>query len=116
MAPVSIAPAQPPLPTARNLPFQFSAGIHSSISMCESEEGARTAATRQCAGNAAPAPRPRPAGAAPAGRNSAAVMAVLGRESVLRPSHADCCWAIVANKKKAKLVIMAWEPQWAEQY
>ncbi len=74
MAPVSMFPAQPPLPTARNLPFQFSTGIHSSISMWEVEDGVRTAATRQCAGNGAPAPRPRPACAAPAGRNSAVVI------------------------------------------
>ena len=44
-------PAQPPLPTAWNLPFQFSAGSQTSISMCESGDGFSTAATRQCAGS-----------------------------------------------------------------
>src|SRR4029450_2905439 len=82
-------------------------GIHSSISMCESDDGARTAATRQCAGSWAPAPRPLPAWAAPAGRNSAVVIVVCGRDSVFRPSHADCCCAIAAKKRNAKLVIMA---------
>src|SRR5688572_10613108 len=74
-----MVPAQPPLPTAWNLPFQFSAGSQTSISMCESDEGLRTTATRQWAGSlgcgaagaAAPpppaAPRPpRPPAWAPA--------------------------------------------------
>src|SRR5215204_5666038 len=60
-------PAHPPLPTAWNLPFQFSAGSHTSISICESEDGFSTACTRQCAGSivcgvVGPCPRP-PAGA-----------------------------------------------------
>ena len=46
-----MVPAQPPLPTARNFPFQFSDGSHNSISMRESGEGVRVAATRQKAGS-----------------------------------------------------------------
>src|SRR6185503_6320782 len=62
-------PAHPPLPTAWNLPFQFSAGSHTSISIFESDDGFSTACTRQCAGSivcgaAGPCPRP-PAGGAP---------------------------------------------------
>src|SRR5437660_74696 len=44
-------PAHPPLPTARNFPFQFCAGIHNSISMCESVDGSSLASTRQNSGN-----------------------------------------------------------------
>ena len=44
-------PAHPPLPTARNLPFQLAAGIHNSISMCESADGVSVAVTRQNAGS-----------------------------------------------------------------
>src|SRR5437867_3023281 len=61
-----MTPAHPPLPTAWNFPFQFSAGSHTSIAISESADGRSTAATRQCAGNmiagcAGAAPRPRPA-------------------------------------------------------
>src|SRR4051794_25347535 len=73
-----MTPAHPPLPTASNLPFQFSAGIHTSIGMSESGDGLTVAATRQygpsivpvCACALAgtfggcPPPRP-PSGAAP---------------------------------------------------
>src|ERR1700680_157750 len=43
-------PPQPPLPTARNLPFHSAIGSHTSIRMSESEVGLRLAATRQKAG------------------------------------------------------------------
>src|ERR1700676_5172648 len=43
-------PAQPPLPTAMNLPFQPDAGIQTSTLMSESVEGFMLAATRQNAG------------------------------------------------------------------
>src|SRR5436309_2202488 len=65
-----MVPAQPPLPTAWNLPFQFSTGIHTSMSIDESDEGFNVAATRQCAGNrigCAGAAAPRPAGPPAAG-------------------------------------------------
>src|SRR5262252_4479554 len=45
-----IAPAQPPLPTARNLPFQFFVGSQSSTLMFESEVGLSTIVTLQCSG------------------------------------------------------------------
>src|SRR2546430_13527547 len=51
MASVTMLPAHPPLPTARNLPFQFCAGIHNSIPMCESADGASVATTRQNSGS-----------------------------------------------------------------
>ena len=46
-----MVPAQPPLPTAWNLPFHAAAGSQTSILMSESEEGVSVAATRQNAGN-----------------------------------------------------------------
>src|SRR5262249_1557486 len=46
-----MVPAQPPLPTAWNLPFHARAGSQISILMSESEEGVSVAATRQNAGN-----------------------------------------------------------------
>src|SRR5438045_3242972 len=100
-------PAHPPFPTARNFPFQFSAGSHNSISMCESDDGASTAATRQYAGSGAPcAPRPpRPACGAPAATNSTEVIVVFCNERDFRPSHGACC-ATAANTTAAKLVIM----------
>src|ERR1700704_3868275 len=48
---MTMFPAHPPLPTARNFPFQFCVGIHSSISMCESEDGVSVATTRQNSGS-----------------------------------------------------------------
>src|SRR5688572_24136236 len=63
-----MVPAQPPLPTAWNLPFHFAdSGIHTSMSITESADGLSVAATLQCAGKAyslagaaAPPPRPPP--------------------------------------------------------
>src|SRR2546428_811744 len=46
-----MTPAQPPLPTAWNFPFQATAGSHTSILMSESDDGVSVAATRQNAGN-----------------------------------------------------------------
>src|SRR4051794_14283411 len=57
-------PAQPPLPSAWNLPFHFSAsGIHTSTLIFESEDGFKTATIRQkfigvVAGAAGAPPRP----------------------------------------------------------
>src|SRR5262245_16453631 len=112
MAPVSMLPAQPPLPTARNFPFQFSPGIHNSISMRESGDGASTAATRQYAGRGAPcAPRPpRPGCCAPAGTDSTALIVVFGNESDFKPSHAVCGDA-AANSTTARVVIMGEPPK-----
>src|SRR5438094_1685024 len=46
-----MVPAQPPLPTAWNFPFQATAGSQTSILMSESDEGVSVAATRQKAGS-----------------------------------------------------------------
>lgn len=43
-------PAQPPLPTPENLPFQPSSGNHTSKRICESGVGAIVPATRQKGG------------------------------------------------------------------
>src|SRR5437868_8591669 len=43
-------PPQPPLPTARNLPFQSLTGSQISVEMSESEVGLRLAVTLQNAG------------------------------------------------------------------
>src|SRR2546427_10469506 len=44
-------PAQPPLPTAWNFPFQFASGIHTSILISESLDGFSVAAPLQNAGS-----------------------------------------------------------------
>src|SRR5207244_1139295 len=85
-------PFQPPFPTASNFPFQFEAGIHSSILISESGEGLSVAAIRQNAGrspNAAPPPRPPPpAGAkAPAATACTDVIVVSGNLSAARPAQ-----------------------------
>ena len=128
-----MVPAQPPLPTAWNFPFQFSAGSQTSISICESADGVRTAATRQCAGSriagaaGAPPPPPRPpprppwpapgAGATgppggppgagcvngPAGTSAAVVIVVFGRLSVRRLSQGAACWSIAMNDRATRL-------------
>src|SRR5207253_1075828 len=46
-----MTPAQPPLPTAWNFPFQATAGSQTSILMSESDDGVSVAATRQKAGS-----------------------------------------------------------------
>src|SRR5687767_15551143 len=46
-----MVPAQPPLPTAWNLPFHATTGSQTSILISESGEGVSLAATRQKAGN-----------------------------------------------------------------
>src|SRR5688572_25537146 len=86
-----MVPAQPPLPTAWNLPFHATAGSQTSILMSESEEGVSVAATRQKAGNwlncctaAGPVPgRLNP----PAGTISAKVIEVFGSPRDDKLSH-----------------------------
>src|SRR5688572_1553477 len=90
-----MVPAQPPLPTAWNFPFHPSIGSQTSISMFESEEGLRTAATRQNDGrlvNVWPAPGPPGApvvGGAnpPAATVCANVIVVPGSANELNCSH-----------------------------
>ncbi len=45
-----MVPAQPPLPTPANLPFQFSSGNQTSNRICDSLVGAIVPATRQNGG------------------------------------------------------------------
>lgn len=74
-------PAQPPLPTASNLPFQLVAGSQTSILMSESGDGVRVAVTRQKAGRVVKGLGPRPGAGgvkAPAATVWAAVMVVVG--------------------------------------
>src|SRR5262245_998656 len=86
-----MVPAQPPLPTAWNLPFHARAGSQTSILMSESEEGLSVAATRQNAGNwlnccaaAGPVPgRLNP----PAGAIWAKVIEVFGSARDAKLSH-----------------------------
>src|SRR5262245_27738821 len=87
-----MVPAQPPLPTAWNLPFHApAAGSQTSILMSESEEGLSVAVTRQNAGNrlnccAAPGPVPGRLNA-PAGAIWANVIDVFGRARDDKLSH-----------------------------
>src|SRR4051794_26950818 len=88
MAGYAIAPLQPPLPTAWNLPFQPDAGNQISILMSESADGLSVAATRQNAGNAAKAALGAGGVAnAPAATGSARVMVAPGISSEASCSH-----------------------------
>src|SRR5690348_12272150 len=98
-------PAQPPFPTAWNLPFHLSAGgSQSSILISESDDGFRTATTLQCAGAMMGAGGWAPGrgaggGGEPAGggggggvctpscTNSAVVIVALGSETTFKPSQ-----------------------------
>src|SRR5713226_9542306 len=92
-----MTPAQPPLPTAWNLPFQPPAGSQTSTLISESLIGFNVAATRQNANSvlnaraAAGAEVAAPAGAggvkAPAETVCASVIVVFGSVSDARPSH-----------------------------
>src|SRR6185503_14808844 len=115
---------KPPLPTARNLPFQSALGIQSSALMCESLDGLSTSFTRQCAGiGCAAAPRP-PAGAAgagapprpgctngPTGTDSALTIVTLGIVTDFRDSHVaapavDASSAEPRTAKSAEVLIV----------
>src|SRR5688572_19276934 len=97
-----MVPAQPPLPTAWNLPFHATAGSQTSILMSESEVGVSVAATRQKAGNwlncgsAGPVPgRLNP----PAGTIWAKVIDVFGSDRDDKLSHdaaASACPSIIS--------------------
>src|SRR5262245_3575273 len=86
-----MTPAQPPLPTAWNLLFQFCAGNHTSTLMSESLVGLIVTATRQNSGRSLYgfAPLPPPAGGEnwPAGTIWASVIVVSFRASFARLSH-----------------------------
>src|SRR5687768_9906073 len=88
-------PAQPPLPTAWNFPFQPDAGNHTSILISESVLGVSVAATRQNSGsraNAAAAPPPCAppvvgSRKAPGGTTAAVVTVVCGNARVASSPH-----------------------------
>src|ERR1041384_3067072 len=85
-----MAPAKPPLPCPRYLPFHPVSGSHTSILMSESLAGLRVAATRQNAGRfftEAGGALARGGMNAPAATVCASVMVVSGRLSVARLSH-----------------------------
>src|SRR5690242_1137547 len=91
MAGRAIEPLNAPLPTARNLPFQFSSGSHSSILMSESVDGVSVAATRHSAGKAGEAAEPL------AAIGCAAVSVTLTRASAVSRSHATAAAKTVLN-------------------
>src|SRR5512138_447852 len=113
MAPVSTLPAQPPLPTARNLPFQFSTGIHNSISICESADGLSTAATRQCAGTC-PACAPRALPCCPAATYSDAVIVVFGSDRDFKLSQV--VFSAKAAKSKIAMKVILDSPKFGRCY
>src|ERR1700760_1717642 len=119
-------PAKPPLPIIMNLPFQFSAGIHSSAPIFESEVGFSSSPPRQWRGSegvaaagAAPRPgaaAPRPAAGAaprpaapggpkgPACRNPGDTISACGGESDLRLSQGVVVeTAVAASNARLKL-------------
>src|SRR5688572_12664599 len=105
-----IAPPNPPLPTARNLPFQSVAGSHSSALICESLDGFRTSFTRQCAGIgcAAGAGAPPPAAGGvngPAATVSALVTVTFAIETDLSDSHVAAA-AYVESENMLTVVMM----------
>src|ERR1700722_4670592 len=80
-------PPQPPLPTARNLPFHPVTGSHTSIPISESLVGLSVAATRQKGG--------RPEISFALLDTVASVMETPGEGDFARFSQ-DCAWAAVA--------------------
>src|SRR5688572_10631055 len=97
-------PFQPPLPTARNLPFQPATGSQISILMSDSLVGFNVAATRQKAGRSANGlvalPPPRPGGAviAPAATLCAIVTVASLNLRPLRLSQVAACAARAASR------------------
>src|SRR5688572_20751160 len=93
-----MAPAQPPLPSCRYLPFQaVAAGSQRANLISESRLGRMTPRTSQCAGTAPGpadgAPAAVGAGAARSGTHVAAVMSVYGTFRFTRSSHPCCAYA-----------------------
>src|SRR2546423_11632531 len=103
-----MVPAQPPLPTAWNFPFQSAAGIQTSILMSESDEGVSVAATRQKVGSwlncGAAGPVPGRVNA-PAGTIWARVIEVFGSAKDDKHSHDDAalrvCPCVVSARRSA---------------
>src|SRR6266550_2171545 len=103
-----MVPAQPPLPTAWNFPFQSTAGIQTSILMSESDEGVSVAATQQKVGSwlncGAAGPVPGRVNA-PAGTTWARVIEVFGSARDDKLSHDDAalraCPCVVSARRSA---------------
>src|SRR5262245_31259684 len=106
-------PAQPPFPTASNFPFQFSAGSQTSMSICESDDGRKVAATRQnvgtmsgaCAG-ALGGPGCTGGRNSPAGTTSAIVIIVLGNESDFSPAQGVAATAALTRRRATLAIIL----------
>src|SRR4029453_10408179 len=100
-----MAPAQPPLPSCRYLPFQAdAAGSQRANLISESRLGRVTPRTSQWAGTvpgpAGGAPGAAGAGAAPSGTLVAEMMSVYGSFRFTRFSHtccADTAWLVKRN-------------------
>src|SRR5436190_1146887 len=98
-----MAPAQPPLPSCRYLPFHAgAAGSQSAKLMLESRLGCSTPRTSQWPGTGPEPPGGAPgaagAGAAPSGTLVAEVMSVYGSFRFARSSHLSCaCAAWIVN-------------------
>src|SRR5215470_9810704 len=86
-----MTPAQPPLPTPWNLPFQPFTGSHTSTLMSESDVGLMVTATRQKSGSPLYKPVSRAPGGEnwPAGTTCASVTVVSFNVSALRLSHEE---------------------------
>src|SRR5690349_5016790 len=98
-----MTPAQPPFPTAWNLPFQPEAGNQTSILISESLVGFNVASTRQKEGRSLyPAfgfgPRPPGSVKAPASTACAKVIVVFGRASEVRLSQVAASPGAVSSK------------------
>src|SRR6185503_147142 len=106
-----MVPAHAPLPTDCSLPFQFDAGIQTSMRMSESLVGCSDAVTRQNAGRLASAGFGAAVGAAPGGVNAPAGCAaaerilVLGTVNVARLSHVAA--AAAAGKRPRTMMMPA---------
>src|SRR5262245_51464636 len=117
-------PANPPLPTPMNLPFQFWIGSQSSMLISESDDGLSTICTRQWAGMlagdalpgvarpAAPrapgAPGPR-AGGGPSGTIAAVTMAASANLRVARLSQGVAAVARTRSAPPIMVDLQAWE-------
>src|SRR5688572_15404714 len=104
-----MAPAQPPLPSCRYLPFQAdAAGSQRANLIWESPLGRVTPRTSQWAGTvpgpAAGAPGAAGAGVAPSGTLVAAVMSVYGSFRFTSSSHPCCAYAVwLLNRTAAEM-------------
>src|SRR5438552_5829857 len=103
-----MVPAQPPLPTAWNLPFHAWAGSQTSILMSESDEGVSVAATRQKVGSWLNCGTAGPVSGrvnAPAATVLAKVIEVFGSARDDKLSHDDAalraCPCVVSARRSA---------------